>query len=139
MIENLIVDNAQEIAAIYNSCFDEKWNTEFFANSLSSETGFGYKFSDGIKIFGFILCRQVDTEIEVITFCVLPQFRNMGIGRKLLETLSHYSSVSNSSVFLEVDCNNQIAIGLYQKIGFQQISTRKSYYQNGADAIVMKL
>ena len=40
---------------------------------------------------------------------------------------------------LEVASQNTIALHLYEKIGFQKIGIRKSYYRNGDDAIVMAL
>jgi len=45
-------------------------------------------------------------------------------------------------VYLEVRVSNSAAIGLYEKFGFKQSGTRKSYYrgpQSREDAILMEL
>ncbi len=40
--------------------------------------------------------------------------------------------------FLEVRVSNETAKNIYQKYGFQVISTRKAYYPDGEDAYVMR-
>ena len=69
---------------------------------------------------------------------VKKSYRNNGIGSLLLENLILISNKKNLNfINLEVDCKNTIAINLYKKFGFEEISLRKNYYKNN-DAIIMK-
>jgi ribosomal-protein-alanine N-acetyltransferase len=43
-----------------------------------------------------------------------------------------------SAMMLEVGVENAGAIALYEKLGYQRISTRKNYYGQGLDALVMR-
>jgi ribosomal-protein-alanine N-acetyltransferase len=42
------------------------------------------------------------------------------------------------AMMLEVGVKNASAIALYEKLGYQNISTRKGYYGPGLDALVMR-
>ena len=71
---------------------------------------------------------------------VKKKFRCNGIGKKLLESLINLSKETNlDSLILEVNWKNEPAINLYKKSGFKRIGTRKKYYNNVDDAIIMKL
>ena len=40
---------------------------------------------------------------------------------------------------LEVDYDNEAAIALYQRLGFEQLTARRDYYGPGQDALILKL
>ena len=42
------------------------------------------------------------------------------------------------AMMLEVGTKNASAIALYEKLGYENISTRKGYYGPGLDAFVMR-
>ena len=138
MIENISIDDSVELAQIYGESFFDNWSIETFCKMLSDGMGFGYKFTEDSRICGFILCRIVFDEIEIITFAVRRQYRRKGLGRQLLHQLSLYAKQHNASIFLEVAQDNIAAQSLYTTEGYQKISVRKGYY-NGTDAVVMKL
>ena len=43
------------------------------------------------------------------------------------------------SIYLEVNKNNIEALNMYAKLNFEKVSIRKSYYNDGSDAINMQL
>ena len=45
----------------------------------------------------------------------------------------------NKNIILEVSQNNEIAKKLYEDFNFRDMAIRKKYYQDGSDAIIMKL
>ena len=45
---------------------------------------------------------------------------------------------NNSSVFLEVNKSNFIARKIYSNLNFKNVDIRKSYYNDGGDALIMK-
>lgn len=61
----------------------------------------------------------------------------MEFGKKLLENLINKSKNIASSITLEVNTENEIAINLYKKYGFKNLGKRKNYYNNMFDAYIM--
>ena len=73
--------------------------------------------------------------IELVRIGVLKEYRNKGIAYKIIEEAIRGIS---KNIILEVREKNEPAINLYKKIGFKEISKRKSYYKDtGEDAIIM--
>ena len=91
---------------------------------------------------GFLLVRCAADEMEVLTIAVLPEYRRGGIAAELMERALYEAKKSGiTCCFLEVDCQNQPAIKLYERLGFTVVATRKNYYQaeNGkSDALLMR-
>ena len=65
---------------------------------------------------------------------VMPEYQGNGYGDKLLKYI--LDNYSNRNFFLEVNVNNEKAINLYKKNGFNILTTRKHYYKD-EDAYVM--
>ena len=54
----------------------------------------------------------------------------MGFGRRLLEHLMERAAAGGvNEAFLEVRPSNLAAVGLYQRLGFEQIGIRRGYYR----------
>ena len=73
---------------------------------------------------------------------ILKEFWNYGIGSKLIETMINWADNNNFlKICLEVDSNNERAIKLYEKFGFQQEGILKfdKYLEKGVyiDSIIM--
>ena len=91
-------------------------------------------------IIGCVVVQIIEDEGEILTFWVLPEFRQKGIGKFflkfILERFSHVSFV------LDVAQDNEPALALYKSLGFQIVGKRPSYYPSqhlGAiDAWVMR-
>lgn len=90
------------------------------------------------KVVGFLNYSLIYDRIEINQFEVLINYQKQGIGSKLLEYLIEIAKENNSkNITLEVRCNNEKAIGLYHKFGFESQAIRSSYY-DGIDGILMK-
>ena len=72
---------------------------------------------------------------EINEIFVLNNFRNQGIGSKLLEYLLKKCKFCEN-ITLEVRKNNDSAIALYKKYGFKEVALRKNYYKD-IDGILM--
>jgi ribosomal protein S18 acetylase RimI-like enzyme len=72
----------------------------------------------------------------IATIGVLPEFRQMGIGRALLRGCE--SQLPVPRVCLCVRASNSEAIKLYSSEGYQQSDLWFKYYQDGEDALVME-
>jgi len=94
-------------------------------------------FSKDKKIVGYINYYLLYDRIEIANFDVLKDYQNQGIGTKLLDYLIDAYSNRVNNITLEVRCDNAKAIGLYKKMKFEIVATRKGYY-NGVDGILME-
>jgi ribosomal-protein-alanine N-acetyltransferase len=80
-------------------------------------------------------------EAHILNLCTHPLHQRRGIGRKLLSQLLSLAVRHRAEVvFLEVRVDNQPALRLYRRMGFNEVGVRKGYYPgiNGRqDALVL--
>ena len=71
---------------------------------------------------------------------VEPRSRRRGIGADLLRAgLDVVRQLDVREVILDVGYDNEPAIALYSRLGFEQLSARQNYYGPGQHALIMKL
>ena len=95
---------------------------------------------------GFIVGRQVPGtdegrfDAEIYNIGVAARFHKKGIGSKLLERFLEWAQVNRVvNVWLEVRAANLSARSFYKRNGFEEIITRKRFYNAPVDdAIIMK-
>lgn len=117
------------------------WNRQQFLDSLSSASHCSV-LEQSDQIFGFCILQTVLDEANLLLMAVDPEQQGKGYGNLLLEQSLERLGARCVMVFLEVRVSNQAAIGLYEKLGFHQVGTRRGYYPapNGReDALVMAL
>ncbi len=117
---------------IHAQCFAKGWSEEEFKSMLDVPGTFAVN-ADGK---GFILCRTVLDETEILTLCVLPDYRRQGVASFLLAEA--FRRAVGTRFFLEVNENNRAALALYSKMGFEVVGKRKKYYNNKDDAFIMR-
>src|SRR5215467_1147762 len=82
-------------------------------------------------------------EAHILNLCVSEIYRCRGVGRHLLGSLIERAAVAGmADAFLEVRPSNTAAIRLYLALGFEQVGTRRGYYQASGgreDAAVLRL
>lgn len=80
-----------------------------------------------------------DPEYEVHTIGVDPAWRRRGVGGALMGALLEAVAACPGPVFLEVRTDNEGALAMYRRRGFEVIGLRRNYYQpSGADAYTMR-
>ncbi len=88
----------------------------------------------------FIFTYTVEEYTDLLTIGVPPDQRKNGLATFLLEWVIAKAPEAQK-FFLDVDCQNTAAIGLYKKMGFEMVSVRKRYYPQPSglalDAFVM--
>ena len=123
-------------AKIHQACFEHGWSEKEFVKLLALPTTRLWMTEEG-----FLLCSEVADEMEILTICVLPEFRRQHVGQDLLHELFQYAkSQKDKQIFLEVAEDNIPAQKLYLKVGFVQTGKRVGYYKrkNGAvDALCL--
>ncbi|HKJ43315.1 MAG TPA: ribosomal protein S18-alanine N-acetyltransferase [Sunxiuqinia sp.] len=105
-------------------------------------SGFFWVLAEASEIAGFIvlLQRKNTRGLRIYSLAVSPNFRGKSYGRLLLEkALQTANENAKQYLYLEVSEENQSAIRLYQKFGFQITGKRKAYYKDGSAALLMQL
>jgi ribosomal-protein-alanine N-acetyltransferase len=140
--------DAGDLAAIHGLSFTHGWSAEEFAALLSQSNVIclcarRVGVLGAQRTVGFVLVRVAADEAEILTVAVLPSGRGHGTGRRLVEdVIRRLYRGRISSLFLEVDENNQPAVSLYRRLGFAQVGHRTGYYREpggAASALVMRL
>ena len=93
--------------------------------------------TDDGDVIGFLLARQIaPEEREILNLAVAPAERRRGVARQLLDA---ELARQPGAWFLEVRESNAAALGLYQRLGFQQVGVRQAYYHDPLESgIVMR-
>ncbi len=90
------------------------------------------------KMIGFIAgdIRRNENISWIATVGVLPDYRQQGIGKALMEACE--ARLPTPTVRLCVRISNSGAIRLYQRLGYSRVGIWSKYYQDGEDALVME-
>lgn len=87
-------------------------------------------------ILGVIIATCLYETVDILSIVVEPSARRKKIATNLIDYLISELDDSVETITLEVAVNNNPAISLYKKFGFEIINVRKKYY-NGIDAYLM--
>lgn len=123
------------ILDIENRSFSDPWPREAFDDIFESGQEF-WVVEKNRKIAGFVNFIKAADEVQIYNIAVLDEFRNQGLGTRLMNFALSYFKDTQSAI-LEVRPSNREAVNLYLKIGFKIINKRKKYYDNGEDAFTM--
>ena len=126
------IEDINRLGIIFESNFLKTYNVKEYLNNPNYIILLNV---DDIVNGLLIVYKNIDYyELEAIV--VDPEYRNKGIGNNLMNYfINNY--VTNEDIILEVAVNNEKAINLYKKNGFEIINIRKKYYKD-CDAFVMK-
>src|SRR3954451_19704479 len=93
--------------------------------------------SDSIVV-GFAVARTMGQEWELENIAVAPERQRKGVGQALLRVLLEVGRHNAAdSIFLEVRASNSHARILYERCGFKQSGSRKSYYSGPEEDAVL--
>ncbi len=135
--------DAPAMAAIHKTGFAHPWDEGALRNLMDKPNCLALAAFDAQReLIGFVMTRQADDECEVLTIVANSKNRRAGIASLLLAHTLELSRLRGAKLmFLEVASGNTAAVKLYKKHGFEEISRRAGYYQQGRnapeDALVM--
>ena len=135
LIENMKLQHLDGVVSIENICFTNPWSRADLEQQLNLETShFAVATLDG-NVVGYMGLQIFCGEGYVTNVAVLPDFRRMGIAKKLIE---HQMQNEMSFITLEVRESNLPAIKLYESCGFENVGIRPKFYTNPTEnAIIM--
>ena len=127
-----------DILSIEKKVFKHPWSKEQLDWELNSQPAAeNYVMIAKGNMIGYLFSHIIDDDVQILNIAIDIPFQNEGYGEQLLSYfLDQFNT--DSSIHLEVRKSNFPAINLYLKFGFHEIGTRKGYYADGEDAIIMQ-
>lgn len=145
-IVRLSIEDAAAIAGLENVCFPsfERWNEKMLADSFVGGNTFFFGAKVGEMLVGYVSVSYCCGEAELLKICVVPQYRRLGIAKRLvgvaIDSLRAAYGDDFEKIVLEVAADNFAAQKLYETYGFSALTTRKGYYRDAThsiDAVIM--
>ncbi len=139
------------LGVLQSNVIEDPWPPESVAEVLSMPGAFALVArhaapDDGetAGLAGYVICGRAGDDGEILSIGVDAALRGQGIGRELLNAaVAHLFQSGAEAIFLEVSEDNESALALYRKTGFETVGRRKNYVKRGdgsqGDALIMRL
>lgn len=137
-IVRLSEDMLSSVAQIEAECFAEPWG-ESSLRLLLGEQGVAFVAIASGRVVAYGGMMTVLDEGQITNIAVLSDFRRMGIGRRIMDTLEGFALEHGISMLsLEVRESNLAARKLYVSCGWREEGIRKNFYRHPCEnAVVM--
>lgn len=135
--------NPQQLPALV--AFDQQvlgglWSLETYQREMDSPNSCLRVLSPSAapNLWGLGCYWAILDEAHITLLGILPAHQGQGLGQwLLLHLLEDAWERGMARATLEVRISNQRAIGLYGSLGFTALGTRKRYYRDGEDALIL--
>lgn len=117
--------------------FNNAWDEQMLEKILLSKSNLVFVAEMEGEVIGFLVAENDIDEFNISHVVVDKNFRNHGIGTKLIENIECLAKENKMNVSLEVSVNNFTAKTLYEKLGYKLRRVRKCYYKDKSDALEM--
>lgn len=133
--------DVSSVMDIEKECFSNPYTLEQLEYAYHGNPfGHIYVAMVGPDVVGFIDFLKTFDSATINQIAVKAEFRKHGVGNRLMgELVKFIRSGEEKAEFLtlEVRQSNENAIRFYKKHSFENITTKKAYYEDGEDAIYM--
>ncbi|HSQ69288.1 MAG TPA: ribosomal protein S18-alanine N-acetyltransferase [Steroidobacteraceae bacterium] len=138
----MVPGDVPAVASIERASYAFPWSEGIFRDCL--RVGYLCRIAElGGNIVAYGVAAMGADEVHILNLCVRTDLRGRNVGRQMLMLLLERAREAGmKEAFLEVRPSNELAVSLYQSVGFMQVGLRRGYYQaaNGReDAMVLKL
>jgi ribosomal-protein-alanine N-acetyltransferase len=142
-IRKMIPQDLDEVLSVEISNSLTPWSKNMFVEEMRNPFAYCFVMETEVgskqPVIGFICFRNVGEESELLNICVHQTFRQLGVGKRLMEFYIDFSRKRGSRTFyLEVHPSNHAAIHLYQLFSYQSSGVRRNFYQGKSDALLMR-
>ena len=142
-IKNVNENDLEEIAILEEKIFGiDGFSLELLQKLIHNNIVFVKIVDKTEKILGISICIEgVKKLANLVNFIVRKEYQNQGLGTILLKkTLKEIRMKKRfKTITLNVNVDNEIAIKLYNKFGFNIIKKIENYYESGASSFLMQL
>lgn len=124
---------------IEKESFSLPWSRESYLGELKNDFASYFVCDCAGDIAGYAGIWVVFEEAHITNVAVRKSFRSKGIGLALMAEAEKIARRKRATrILLEVRPSNEVALHMYQHLGFIKTAIRPAYYSdNGEDAFVM--
>lgn len=126
-----------QIAEIERASIPQPWSEAAFTSALANEKAVTLAAFCGGVLCGFITGVYLLDTADIYSVAVSSEYRQKGVGKRLLEEFFSALPDEVNNVCLEVRESNTPAIKLYEKLGFERAGLRKNFYQDPRENAVL--
>ena len=138
-IRRMEIGDAEDVHEISQRCDLGSWSLESYRREAQNPVACYIVLEEAGELAGFAGIWCVVDEAQVMNVGVLPEYRNRGFGKKLMEALWQEAGKAGCTLMtLEVKKDNAAAIALYEHQGFTVTGIRKDYYPGPVDGLMME-
>ena len=123
-LNHLVLLNTAESLTILKQQFAI---SQMYTNKQEKESRFTIHFEE--KCVGKIYLNNQEQFIEVVSIAILPQYRNLGIGNYVLQTVIDKAVGEEKGLKLRVAWYNHEAKRLYNRLGFIETKDCQVYFE----------
>lgn len=125
-----------EVSALEAELFGpDAWSVQLVEAELTGDLRRAVVAAEDGMVIGYAVLLADDETADLHRIGVGRPYQRRGVARALLHGLRLDAC---PRVLLEVRPGNTPAIRLYESVGFGAIATRRRYYSDGGDAVVME-
>lgn len=141
MIRPMDAKDIDAVVSIEDESFSVPWTKEAFTQEMLNDKAHYLVMEEDDRIIGYGGFWQILDEGHFTNLAITPEYRNRGLGKKLIEAMLNYARTLNIvKVTLEVRQSNENALKAYKSLGFNIEGKRSRYYTNPVeDAMIMWL
>lgn len=148
-IRHCIASDLPSVVEINIASLPEHYSDYFFESILKELPESFIVAETDHRVVGYIMCKiefgfsnfrklGFVKKGHVVSIAVLREYRGKGIGKSLmLEAINGLAVRKTDEIYLEVRVSNDLAVKMYQSLGFLIKSRLRSYYRDGEDAYLM--
>ena len=140
-ILELTLEDIDAILPLENELYHKPWLKKDYEYELK-DNPFAYYLKmidkDSNEIMGYIGFWIKFEQAEITKVSIAKKYQGYKLSKLLMadaERRMRLAECENST--LEVRVSNTVAINLYKSFGYEIVTTRKRYYENGEDAYLM--
>jgi ribosomal-protein-alanine N-acetyltransferase len=144
-LRSMLESDVEQIVPIEAELFagDPPWSVEEFRSELAGvpETRwYAVAEDESGELAGYAGLRVVDGTADIQTVAVVPAHQRRGLGTTLLGALIDEARRRRATeMLLEVRADNEPALALYRRHGFERIARRRGYFGAGSiDGLVLR-
>ena len=128
-LEKINKQNKQSVLSLHEKIYLGGNARNALSDTMDMSCHIGFCGFKKTNLVGFVSATYAADELDIIELGVVKDFRRHGVAFKLIVHLQQYCIEHKiQKIYLEVAVNNESAINLYEKTGFNKIGIRKNYY-----------
>jgi ribosomal-protein-alanine N-acetyltransferase len=130
VIRKMATADVGRVAELEAEAFSTPWEAATFRTLLRRTGAELWVAERGQSVVGYYVLWCIQEQGELANIAVTEPARGLGIGSRLLDhALETACRRGVESLYLEVRASNERAQSMYGSRGFEQIGTRRDYYE----------